>query len=142
MSGGNDARDRESILTRRNCQPNDDQSGGTMRFSRTACVIMTFMMAGTTGTATARKVDAHDWVAESNQHTQMVLDAQARFNPEGAAALGVDGLDEEIVDLKPQLYERTMAVAGEVLADLRKRLDQTTHPLVRQDIEILINDDD
>jgi hypothetical protein len=109
-----------------------------MRFSRTACVIMTFMMAGTTGTATARKVDAHDWVAESNQHTQMVLDAQARFNPEGAAALGVDGLDEEIVDLKPQLYERTMAVAGEVLADLRKRLDQTTHPLVRQDIEILI----
>jgi hypothetical protein len=103
-----------------------------------AMVFLAAACALAAGTAAARKADEYDWVAESNRHTQIVLDAQARFTPEGAAALGVDGLDDQIFDLKPQLYERTMAVADELLAELRKRLEQTTHPLVRQDVEILM----
>lgn len=99
---------------------------------------MTVLLASTLSTATAQDSDPRAWVAESNRHTQLVLDAQARFNPEGAAALGVDGLDEEIFDLKPRLYERTLEVANSVLAELRTRLDAATHPLVRQDIQILI----
>lgn len=81
---------------------------------------------------------APEWVTESNRNTQVVLEAQARFNPEGSAQLGLEGLDDQILDLKPQLFERTMATANDLLTDLRKRLDQTTHPLVRQDIQILI----
>jgi len=79
-----------------------------------------------------------DWVTESNRNTQVVLEAQARFNPEGSAQLGLEGLDDQILDLRPQLFERTMATANDLLTELRKRLDQTTHPLVRQDIQILI----
>src|SRR5262245_27842810 len=91
-----------------------------------------------TGTAIAAAADPHDWVAESNKITQVVLEAQARFNPEGSAQLGVEGLDDQILDLKPQLFERTMAVAKHLVTDLRKRLDQTGDPHVKQDVEILV----
>jgi hypothetical protein len=96
-------------------------------------------MAGVTAVlCCAAGAATQDWVTESNRNTQVVLEAQARFNPEGSAQLGLEGLDDQILDLKPQLFERTMATANDLLTDLRKRLDQTTHPLVRQDIQILI----
>ena len=101
-------------------------------------ILLTAVCMSVTGTAIAAAASAHDWVAESNQHTQLVLEATARFNPEGSAQLGLEGLDDQVIDLKPQLYERQMAVANDIIAELRKRLEQTTHPLVRQDIQILI----
>jgi hypothetical protein len=100
------------------------------------------MMAACTsalGTAIAVAADdSHAWVAESNKITQIVLEAQARFNPEGSAQLGVEGLDEEVIDLKPQLFERTMATTNDLVTELRKRLEQTRDPLVKQDVEILV----
>jgi hypothetical protein len=39
------------------------------------------------------------WVARSNEHTRVVLEAQARLAPEGAAQVGVSGVDEQITDL-------------------------------------------
>src|SRR5262245_39649945 len=107
-----------------------------MRSILTICLTATCMSM--TASAIAAAADAHDWVAESNQHTQLVLEANARFNPEGSAQLGIEGLDDQIADLKPQLYERQMATSNDIVAELRKRLEQTTHPLVRQDIQILI----
>ena len=107
-----------------------------MRALLTTCLTAASMTV--MGTAIAAAAEPQDWVAESNQHTQLVLEATARFNPEGSARLGVEGLDEEIVDLKPELYERQMAAANDIVAELRKRLEQTTNPVVRQDIQILI----
>ena len=42
--------------------------------------------------------DSHDWVTRSNENAQLVMDVIGRFSPEQAAALGVDGIDEEIFD--------------------------------------------
>lgn len=80
----------------------------------------------------------NDWVAESNRHAQILLQTMAQFSPEGAGAFGVDGLDEKIFDLKTGLYERQIAAGEDVALELEKRLAAATHPLVRQDIEILI----
>lgn len=80
----------------------------------------------------------HAWVEKSNQNTKIVNEAQARFGPEGAGQLGIEGLDEQIADLKPNVVERGRAAAREVLAELKKRHAAETDPLVKQDLDILI----
>ena len=74
-----------------------------------------------------------DWVEKSNQHARIVLESVARFNPETAGSIGVDGLDEEILDLREGLYERGLADSERVLGELRIRHAEESHPAVRQD---------
>jgi len=89
-------------------------------------------------TVTAAAADEHSWVERSNENAQIVLDVVAEFNPEGAASLGVDGLDEAIIDYRPRLYERNRSASEAVLGELRERLTTEKEPRVRQDLEILI----
>ena len=79
-----------------------------------------------------------DWVQKSNEHSQIVLEALAKFNPESAGSIGVDGLDEEIRDLRERLFERDLADSERVFGELRIRLAEESHPAVRQDLGILI----
>jgi uncharacterized protein (DUF885 family) len=79
-----------------------------------------------------------DWVERSNEHAAIVMDVLAKLSPEGAGGLGVDGLDEEISDLGPGINERSRKMSHNVLAQLRKRLKNESHPKVRQDLGILI----
>jgi uncharacterized protein (UPF0335 family) len=78
------------------------------------------------------------WVDRSNDNAGLVLELLAEFNPESAASFGVDGIDENIVDIRPQLFERTLSASEAVLAELRNRLEGETERRVRQDLEILI----
>lgn len=77
------------------------------------------------------------WVEKSNEHAQVVLEIFAKFSPEGAGSLGVDGLDEQIMDLGPGIEERSIAASEKVLAELQRRLETETDNKVRQDIGIL-----
>jgi uncharacterized protein (DUF885 family) len=79
-----------------------------------------------------------NWVERSNAHARIVLDGIAKFSPESAASVGVDGLDEQITDLKPDLYGRQLADSREILAELERRLKEETDLRVRQDLGILI----
>lgn len=81
--------------------------------------------------------DEASWIEKSNEHAQLVLDVFAEFSPEGAGSLGVDGLDEKILDLGPDIHERNLAASEEVLAELQRRLEKESDTRVRQDIEIL-----
>lgn len=83
-------------------------------------------------------VFASDWVERSNQNAQLVLDMLAQFGPEGAASLGVDGLDEEIFDLRPKVYERGQKASADVKRALEKILAKEKDATVQQDLEILI----
>ncbi|MDH3253186.1 MAG: DUF885 domain-containing protein, partial [Ignavibacteria bacterium] len=58
------------------------------------------------------------WIERSNSNAQVLLDVMARFNPEYAARLGVEGLDEEIADLKQGVAERTDAALQEAVRTL------------------------
>ena len=49
-----------------------------------------------------------DWVARSNENARLALEPLARFAPEGAGQLGLEGYDEGVLDLKPNLTERTL----------------------------------
>jgi hypothetical protein len=83
--------------------------------------------------------DSPGWVAKSNQHAQILLDIDARFNPESAGASGVSGLDERIIDFQPKSGERRAQTERIAVGTLTAQLDSEKDPLVRQDLEILIN---
>lgn len=78
------------------------------------------------------------WVAKSDEYSALVLDAIAEFSPEYASSMGVDGLDDQIMDLGPSLYERRRVANEEVLETLRTALGDEKNRKVRQDIRILI----
>jgi uncharacterized protein (DUF885 family) len=82
--------------------------------------------------------DDVDWVAKSNEHAQVVLQVLAEFSPEGAASMGVDGLDEEISDMSEGTYERGLKASRELLEELQRRRAGETIAKVRQDLDILI----
>jgi hypothetical protein len=78
------------------------------------------------------------WVVRSNENTQVLLAVISRFGPEGAARIGVNGYDEQVVDLKPNINERSNQATREAIQVLKGRLATEKDPLVRQDLEILI----
>jgi len=86
----------------------------------------------------AAKPAADDWVARSNEHAQVLLRSLSTFNPEMAGYFGVEGLDEQVIDLGPHLYERARKSLVAARTELEKRLVAEKDPQVRLDLEILI----
>jgi hypothetical protein len=78
------------------------------------------------------------WVQESNRHAQVLLDVTVKYAPEGASSFGVEGHDEEIFDLKAGYMERQEADLQAAQAKLEATRAGVTDPLVRQDVDILI----
>ncbi len=78
------------------------------------------------------------WVQESNRHAQILLDIMVKYSPEGASFFGVEGHDDEIVDLKPGYSERQQADLQAAQARLGELRATVSDPLVRQDVDILI----
>ena len=79
-----------------------------------------------------------EWVERSNNHARVLLEVDAKFGPEGAGRLGVEGVDEKITDLSAGANERAKQAYREAAQTLRSRLQSEQDPKVRQDLEILI----
>ena len=80
-----------------------------------------------------------DWVRESDAVAQPMLKVIAQFAPEGAQRLGVEGVDDKVVDLGPNHGERYRAALETTAKDLEAKLAATRDPKVREDIQILID---
>jgi hypothetical protein len=78
------------------------------------------------------------WIAESNKHAQSLMDTIAKFSPEEASAFGLESVDAEILDYKPQHTERYAQALESVAASLESARSSATDPRVKQDIDILI----
>lgn len=78
------------------------------------------------------------WVGRSNANARPLLEVMARYQPESAASLGVDGSDADIFDLRPDYDRRLEDDLRKVAAELDSRLASETDPRVRQDLQILI----
>jgi uncharacterized protein (DUF885 family) len=83
--------------------------------------------------------DPRAWVAESNRHAQVLLDVFARFAPEGAGQFGVSGLDEEVTTLGEDTVRQQREATSAALAKLQALRTTETNPMVRQDLDILID---
>jgi uncharacterized protein (DUF885 family) len=91
--------------------------------------------------AAASPVPARDvpaWVTKSDSNARIPLEVFARFSPEAAGQLGVEGLDENVADFGPQVFERTQKAMREVQASLEARQAAETEAPVKQDLEILV----
>lgn len=85
----------------------------------------------------ARPVE-DDWVKTSNENTKLLLAVTAAFGPEGAARLGIDGLDEKILEYTPDREARFREALTEASKKLRARKTQEKHALVLQDLDLLL----
>ncbi len=94
-------------------------------------LVVSTMSAGEEPKATA-------WVARSNELAKPLLDVLARFNPEAASQFGVESVDEQVIDLKPDFQKRFRAAVIEARDEIHGQLASEKDPAVRQDIEILV----
>ena len=81
---------------------------------------------------------APPWVARSNQYARLLLDVDARYSPEDAAAEGLSEYDERIFVPSTGLPARIRADFRKVSTELEKQMATEKDPLVRQDLQILI----
>jgi hypothetical protein len=79
------------------------------------------------------------WVVKSNQNAQLLVEIEARYSPESAGSSGVPGLDEQIAVPGPETQQRSLADLRAVKKELESRLASEADPLVKQDLQILIN---
>ena len=80
---------------------------------------------------------AQDWVKESDEHTMVVLKAQGQFQPEGVSGLGLTEFDNDIIDLGPDLFGRSIAVDKGLITQTQEWLRTTENPKVVQDLQIM-----
>lgn len=78
------------------------------------------------------------WVAQSNEYAQILLQAQAPFQPEQTSFFGIPGYDDQVADLGPDNGKRFREATVKARAQLQTRLQLERDPNVRQDLDILI----
>ena len=79
------------------------------------------------------------WVTKSNDNARVLLKVLAKYSPESASSLGVDGYDEQITDMSRDQFEASNRDLRAAIADLQKRMRAETDSKVKQDLQILID---
>jgi uncharacterized protein (DUF885 family) len=100
-----------------------------MRFALTTATLLTTIFSAQ---------QPPPWVAKSNENAGILLKVMAKYDPEGAGELGLSGLDEQISIPALETPERRRHDTAEAVAVLQSRLAAEQSPLVKQDLEILI----
>ena len=102
------------------------------------CLLLCTVIYASTVSAQGASNFTPEWVQRSNEIAYKVLDSSAKFMPEFAGQMGVNGYDEEIFDLRENLYERQLAVDEQKITYLNDLLAKEEDSRVAQDIEIML----
>jgi Bacterial protein of unknown function (DUF885) len=103
-----------------------------------ACAVSALIAASALASASARAATQPQWIVESNKQAAALLEEVAKYNPEQAAAIGVEGHDADVFDAKPHTVQRQEADLDAVAAGYERALGTASDPRVKQDIEILL----
>jgi len=79
------------------------------------------------------------WVTRSNAFAQILLQAQAPFQPEEVSFFGVPGYDDKVADLGPDNPRRYRDAIAKARSALQEKLQLERDPDVRQDLAIMIH---
>src|SRR6266702_1916288 len=104
----------------------------------TACAVTALSTASALASVSAIAVTQPEWIVESNKQAATLLEETAKYNPEQAATLGVEGHDADVFDAKPQDVQRQEADLDAVATGYERALATASDPRVKQDIEILL----
>lgn len=77
-------------------------------------------------------------LAASNAYAQILVEAEAPFNPEEASFFGIPGFDDAVVDLRPGLAQRSRAALSRAKRSLAGALEKEHDRALREDLAILI----
>ncbi len=88
--------------------------------------------------AQAKPAAAPAWVETSNRNAQILLAAQAPFQPEFASFFGIPGYDDQVADLGPDNGKRYREATAKARSALQEKLQLERDANVRQDLEIMI----
>ena len=103
-----------------------------------ALTVTSLIAASICSTAIAAAPSTPDWIVESNKQAAALLEENAKYNPESASAIGVDGHDAEVFDAKPHSVQRQEEDLATVAAGYERALSTVSDQRVKQDIEILL----
>ncbi|KAB7763152.1 DUF885 domain-containing protein [Xanthomonas maliensis] len=78
------------------------------------------------------------WVTTSNTDAQILLRAQAAFQPESASSVGLEEYDDQVADLGPRNPARFREAMAQARTQLQAKLSSERDPNVRQDLQIMI----
>ena len=70
------------------------------------------------------------WVTKSNDNAKVLLNVLAKYSPESASSLGVDGYDEQITDMSRDQFEANNRDLRAAIAELQKRMRSETDSMV------------
>jgi uncharacterized protein (DUF885 family) len=79
------------------------------------------------------------WVSRSDENAKLLLDTDARYDPETASQQGEEAYDEAILDLSHDRYAQQQAELRAVVVEYRRRLAAESDIHVKQDLQILID---
>lgn len=91
----------------------------------------------TTAASTAKQT-GKEWVARSNEYANVLLQAQAPFQPEMLSMLGIPGFDDQVFDFGPGYGKRFRDATAAARDELKNSLQLERDPNIRQDLQILI----
>jgi hypothetical protein len=80
-----------------------------------------------------------DWITRSNLNAQILLEITARYNPESASSLGIEGHEAEVLDLRPRFMQREEDDLKAAIGKLEGLRAAETDARVKQDLDILID---
>jgi hypothetical protein len=103
-----------------------------------ALAVTVLMAASGFATGAAAAATPPDWIVESNRLAAALLQENAKYSPESASSIGVDGYDEGIFDSKPHTVERQEADLDTVASGYERALPIVSDPRVKQDLQILL----
>ena len=82
---------------------------------------------------------SQSWIEKSNVYSDELLQLMGKYQPEGAAQVGVEGVEDQVFDLKPKSTERYKKDSLKIAADIRKKMAGETDPSLLQDMAIMID---
>src|SRR5258707_15414124 len=109
-----------------------------IRAIRTACAVPALIAVAALASVPAAATTQPEWIAESNKQATALLEFMAKYGPEQAATIGVDGHDADVFDAKPHNVQRQEADLDTVAAGYERALAGESDPRAKQNIEILL----
>lgn len=88
--------------------------------------------------ALAAPLFAQEWVKRSNDITGILLEVQAKLQPEGASFIGVEGYDTEVSQIPLNVNAVNISMLQDARAKIEAKRATEKDPAVLQDIDILI----
>ena len=79
-----------------------------------------------------------EWVLTSNGHAELLLQINAKYSPESASSLGIEGYDDQVLDLNPQFQQRFESDLEKATRQLERARAEAQDKRIQQDLDIMI----